>query len=643
MTVHRPGIFVVGALVALTIGVGAVFADGPTYSLQNVTITAAGPVPETSARSVITASQIAASGATTLGGALELCSSINVNTVGPAGSVTSPSIRGATANEVLVLVNGVSANNPLTGAVDLSTIPLNQVARIDIIRGSAAAVYGPSAIGGVIDIITKKSVSVPLTVTLENGSFAPGPGSTGTNGSATGPDLSSLADSQRLSLTGGGLVGKTNLAATGEVRRSANGYRYRDSSGGWLRLENAGLFGADGSLNLSRAVGKGKLSLLASGNFQSHGDPGSESYPTPQAHEKDFTSGGTLQYHTRSFFSDLLDLSLALHGGYSEVRYADPGSGVLSDHRLWTFDSSLGQKAYLTNDFTLGYGVSAAYNSVDSTSVGKRSRFQSGFYLSPRLSIGRFSVRPSARFDYLSDLGAGAFSLQLDITDRVSHGLSLWLNAARAVRFPTLNDLYTPLAYGAEGNPNLKPETAVSANVGLGLAHGPFSYDFSIYGRYARNLILWQAGGGGLYRPVNYGVALYPGVEQHLSLALPDGFSLRVGYAFLYSFALAGGLTLASNARMPMTPQHTVTAAVEHRGRVFTWSAGGRFQSSRLWVDNSTVLPPFFVLNAHASWRIGRRWSSYLSASNILNEQYQTELGYPMPPTELRVGLVARL
>lgn len=621
------------------------FAEQATYTLGNITITAKGPAPHTTARTIITAPEIAASGATTLGSVLEQTAAVDITQSGPTDSVTSPSIRGATANEVLVLIDGVPANNPLTGAVDLSTIPLNQIREIDIIRGSAAAIYGPSAVGGVIDIITKSSASSPLSVTLENGSFRPGAHLTGAGPtqSTAGPDYTALADSQRLSLEGGTTLGDVSLTATGEVKRAGNDYLYRDSNGEWRQLQNAALFATNGSLAVTAPGPGGSLSMFANAAYQSHGDPGPVSFPSPNAHETDLAAGDTFRYHTDTFFSDLLNLSLAAHAGYSQVAYNDPDSGTVSDHRLWTVSSSVAQKAHVSDALTLGYGFSGAFNAVNSTDVGRRLRLDGGAYFAPELTLGRLSVRPSVRYDYLSDMRAGAVSAQLDVAERLSQSLSLTANAARSVRFPTLDDLYWPAGPYTAGNPSLGPETAWSANLGLTLTQGMLSYDLSAYARYTQNIILWEQGVDGVYRPTNYGLGLYPGIEQQLSLALPGHYAVRLAYSFLYSFALSGGLTIADNTRMPMTPVHTVSAVVEHTAAPLTWSVSGRFESPRLWTDSTTLLPAFFVVNAHLKWQADPHWSPYLTVRNLFGEQYQTDLGFPMPPAELRIGVIASL
>src|SRR6185437_11915511 len=95
-----------------------------------------------------------------------------IQTVGSEGSLQTPMIRGFFPQQVLVVIDDVPQAPDLTGTVDLSRIPLDNVDRIEILRGSASAVYGPNAEGGVIHIITKRPThAVDVQATSEAGSF----------------------------------------------------------------------------------------------------------------------------------------------------------------------------------------------------------------------------------------------------------------------------------------------------------------------------------------------------------------------------------------------------------------------------------------------------------------------------------------
>ena len=88
--------------------------------------------------------------------ALETLPSVNINDYGSLGATKSIRMRGATASEVLVLMDGRPLNSPRDGEVDLSTVPLAQVGRVEVVYGPGSSLYGSSAMGGTVNIISRE-------------------------------------------------------------------------------------------------------------------------------------------------------------------------------------------------------------------------------------------------------------------------------------------------------------------------------------------------------------------------------------------------------------------------------------------------------------------------------------------------------
>src|SRR5712692_6620388 len=103
----------------------------------------------------------------TVGDALRQIPGLEVERSGSLGKVTTLSIRGANSNQVQILVDGVRVKSPTTGQVDLSDLSPDLIERIEIIRGGQATLYGADAIGGVVNIITKKGTG-PFSAIVEN-------------------------------------------------------------------------------------------------------------------------------------------------------------------------------------------------------------------------------------------------------------------------------------------------------------------------------------------------------------------------------------------------------------------------------------------------------------------------------------------
>ncbi|HEU0062342.1 MAG TPA: TonB-dependent receptor plug domain-containing protein, partial [Hyphomicrobiaceae bacterium] len=98
---------------------------------------------------------------------------VAVNRQGGVGSITQVRIRGAEANHTLVLIDGIEANNSTDGEFDFSNLSAEDIERIEVIRGPMSSLHGSNAVGGVINIITRRGRG-PMTASLraETGSFA---------------------------------------------------------------------------------------------------------------------------------------------------------------------------------------------------------------------------------------------------------------------------------------------------------------------------------------------------------------------------------------------------------------------------------------------------------------------------------------
>jgi vitamin B12 transporter len=106
---------------------------------------------------IIDAADIADAGTQTLTELLQAKGGVEISATGGAGQVSGVFIRGTNTNHVVVLIDGIRINSATTGTNAFENIPLDQIERIEILRGPASSLYGADAIGGVIQIFTKRS------------------------------------------------------------------------------------------------------------------------------------------------------------------------------------------------------------------------------------------------------------------------------------------------------------------------------------------------------------------------------------------------------------------------------------------------------------------------------------------------------
>lgn len=609
-----------------------------------VEVTAEAPPPEASPADTVEAEDLRLRRIGSAGEALAPLAGVEVTSYGPVGAAESVSVRGSTSAQVLVLVDGVRVNDALSGGTDLSRLSLVGLEQISVEKGGGSSRYGADAVGGVVLFRTARKPS-PLVLTVENLGYLPRDHVVGYGFGKTAEDAdpASLADAQTVSLSWGPRWGDSvwRLAAQGTWARNA--YSFTDLNLETRELENADYRAASAALGVTVPTWGGALSWDASGGWAEKGVPGSLSAPTPEARQEDGDWKSSVRFQTDRFFTDLLDLSLVLHGGSRGLDYTD-GVTTANDgrHRLSTAGLDLQQTAWVSDQLSIRYGSSGSWSRGESNTVGSPTRWVGSGFVGTTLNFGPWSWTPSVRYDATSGLEGSAVGEPWGASVSVAYRLSAaetWSAAAdRSYRVPSFQDLYWPLADGAEGNPDLRPETSYGLDLTRSWAQGLAVLKTSAYLRLAQDVILWQPGDDGVWRPSNFGAALYPGAEAEYKTVL-EGLEVTVRYSFLYTYVLSGDWTWQDDKRLPMTPVHTASFGWGQTSKTFQWRAEGRYVGLRyLKTANSASLPAYFVADLSGRWPLGTQGALTLAADNLFGADYQTVSGYPMPGTRVRTA-----
>lgn len=656
-----------------------------TPELNEVVVTATrieSPFLESpSAISIITSEDIAASGAHDLSGVIEGQSGTVVNDYGPIGSNKTVSLRGSTSDQVLVLLDGVRLNSGRISSVDLSTVPMEIIDRIEILRGEASTIYGSGAIGGVINIITKKARQPEISLSVTNGSFIPRAANSVSADYSVYPyvytvspaasNLLDLFDSQQVAMSLIGKVGDTGLIGGGSFTRAANGFTWYDPAqiSEWRRRTNADVLSATANLGADFPLLGGTLSARTIFETSNTGTPGSVYYPSAAGRQYDNSASGTLGWKVDRFLRDDLSLDAKASYKYDDLQFDDPAFPPTSNHRTQTASLDVTQRLAAFDSVSFIYGGSGYYDYVDSTNYsGPKDRLNLAGFLSVPVTLTEgLTVTPSARYDYFSDL-TGSFSFSLGGVLLLSDQASLRASVASAYRAPALNDLYwyDPLGpsdpYGyATGNPSLHPETSYSGEMGWSLITPRISVDASVFTRLVFDNIVWLFDGNmnapyGAYLPENLTKALYPGAEFHAKVTIMGPLVIEGRYTFDYSFLLNDGtteLTLADNRRVPYAPVHSASLSLRWNGETLAAGIEGVYVSDKYTDRPNTsawVIHGYFVANADLKYRVSDRVTLTLAGKNLLNTLYYTQSGsnfvgspvdpgYPMPPFSLEAGM----
>ncbi len=647
------------ALLAAALGASVLGAQEGPLPMEQIVVTAtrtATTVLDSPDHvTVISAADIAASGAVSMAEVLSQQAGLSVTDNGTIGSVQSLQIRGSTTNQVLVLIDGVRANDSRQGGADLSQIPVENIERIEIVRGGSSALYGADAVGGVVNIITKSRAERTITLSLQNGSYLPHVGVQVLEGAGEQPvaaNALNLVDTQKVGLQLFRALGPVELLATGSFTRAANGFMWLDQTyvDAYRRRVNAGLLGGGGSLSLEAPVGAGKAGFKAQYDYSSIGVGGTiDTDPfvlSTDATQQRSALQSQLFFVTPQLGSRALSVEARLFYKFTRLDYQEPtptfGALVDDTHRLHTVGLDLVQRFSAFEWAGLVYGGNLVYDLAQSTTIGQRDRLSGGAFLElPLYLLPKFTITPMARYDLYSDF-PGDLTYKLALVYNLSDNASLKASGGKSYRAPTLNDLYWPNDGFAAGNPNLRPETGYSADLGLTVAARSLEINLFGFVRYVLDGIVWAETAPFFYQPVNIGEALYPGAEADLSLTLFRHLRLSAAYTFLYSFVLQGSsasYSFADDKRALYAPVHTADGAVEFTTggtllRVDAQFVGPRFSDEA----NTKALDWYLVLNAEARQKITRFLTLTLAGKNLLNQVYQTVSGYVMPPFTFWLG-----
>lgn len=567
---------------------------------------------------IIMPADLPAATGTSVADALRTVPGFDRRPAGSDGAIEGFSLRGAKAEQVLVLIDGRRVGTAQGGGVNLGDLPMADVERIEVLRGGASALYGSDPIGGVINIITKRG-GKGLSATLRGGSF----GSVGSQ------------------LQAGGTKGRATWHWDAEYYNQDGGFTYKTTTGTWASRDNNHMLRRNLSGKASYDLGQGGVLEAGTELYRAtRGVPGLVAFPSPRAFQVDERHGAWLNHK--------IDLAAGTHLATSlnwldsnrdyDDRFAffpavsHHDNRQLSGEMLATFDVAGGRQAV--------FGIDWRRDEINSSNDGRRHRITGGVFGQYELGLGSFTLTPSARVDWQTGQKP-IFTPRVGATWRAAPNLTLRAGGNRSFRAPSFDDLYWPADSYAVGNPNLVPERAVEWNVGLGWQ--PWqgaTLDLDYYNRDAAQLITWQPVGGGKWSPTNVGRVRFQGVETSMSTPLPglSRWSLNGSYAYLKATTHSGSAA-ETGRQLIGRPFHQGSATLSYRASRFDagltlTAVGDRYTTAA----NTQRLASYATLDLTARWKCGARDELTFELRNLTNATYQAVEGYPLPGFEYRVA-----
>jgi len=612
------------------------------------------PIPVkqvTSAVEVITGEELERKKIKTVIDGLRLAQGVFATSSGGPGTGATVKMRGAFARHTLVLIDGVIVNSPTDGAYNFGNLTAENIDRIEILRGAQSMLYGSDAIGGVINIYTKKGTGKPTVgAFFEYGSFA--------------------------TFREGGHVS----GAKGPFDFSASVSRWDTSSFSSINYRR-GAFEGDGFHNWQASAKLG-ASLPKDGrvefnlrwydsrtSFDGFADSGAPADVFgARSKNRNIILNGTWVQPLTSWWTTKLTLSQANERLLSE-------SG--------TAGFNLNTRQFITASPTScfpNFDTCFSPFTTDLEILNRRLEWQNNFQVSDFLlltagyqlrreegnSAGFFGTTEPAK---VISSNAGYAQAQVNLWDRLfltaggrhdsyntfedattyrvtggyvvkETGTKFRGSYATGFKAPTMNDLF----FQGFGNPNLKPEKSLSMDLGIeqNLFDDRLHLSAGYFWNRFQNLIQFASGGTLCpaitfgFCPINVADAKTQGWEFAFKMQILKGLEVRGQYTYTLTRAFdSPTLQLGGDKRLPRWPVDQATVGLTYQPiDALRLNIDYRFVGARnnnLANTPSQVLGSFNVVNLSATYDVTKNWQAYVRVDNLFNEKYEEILFFGTP------------
>ena len=509
----------------------------------------------------------------------------------------------------LILVNGVPMN--LNGKGGLSSIPTGSIARIEVLKGAASALYGSDAMSGVVNVITK-------TPTKEGGSATIGVGNMGSQTYKINYGTPRfLIGIER------GFFGKQDPSTP--VRTDSvdhpRGYEYytaRDK-GNSLGIFMSGKLSDKVTLNFSRFEGKSAYAQLSTESNATNRNRHSTTYAYDDSKNnasliyKDGNTTGTLFYNDRDLKGKNRKHSLPSYTS-NDSNYIARQYGFDVQHE-WDFR---GGKDYLIAGVL---GKRETYRTTSGPVYASPHRHSLALYGSYSYQINpTWSTVVGLRYTDIKDPVKNQHVLtpQFQLNHRINKESSVYMNVGKAFTMPNLSDTFKTVnrQYQSVSGRNLKPEEGWNYELGYKHITKKDSWKVAAFYMDFKNFFSWKPDSNGkMTIRVNGGRFRNIGVEAQYGRKLTDRLKVTVGAAY----SNPKQMEIDKNYWKQANPKLQFTGGIHYNSS--TWTAGSsiNFVTKRMKNRDGGINPNLVAWNAYVGYQFNENSSVRLDARNLLN------------------------
>jgi vitamin B12 transporter len=508
---------------------------------------------------------------------------------GGYGKDTNVYMRGTNSDHVLVLIDGIKAGSVTSGTTPFQFIPLDQVERVEIIRGPQSSLYGSEAIGGVIQIFTRKGGQQEKpSVTLDAGA--------------------GTYDTYRASGTVSGKW-KNSWYTLGSSQFGSQGFNTRQPIRGLNEPDKDGYLNTALNARLGhRFENNAEVEatfIRAEGKTEYDGTPNKTEF----VNQVVGTSGSmNIVDNWRSILR--LGQSLDENDNFS------PNGAFLSQFNSTRWNVSWLNEVALSDNHQWVIGTDYRLDQVDGTTAyTEKSRYDAGIFteLHSRILDNHF-INASVRGDKNEAFGEQVTG-NLGWRYNSDYGISPFASFGSAFKAPTFNQLYFP----GFGNPSLKAEQSTSFEAGLAGDHDWLQWEVRGYHTNIDNLIVNVSNPTtSLLSAENVGKAQIDGVEAEIGTQL-------MGWNNKLNMSLLSPKDRVTNLRLPRRAEKTLSYDLSRSFGQFDLGANVLAQSDRFDdAQNRTKVAGYVTVDLRTAYHLNKNWMLSAKLNNLLDKQYQT-------------------
>jgi len=527
---------------------------------------------------VITAEQIAQKQVNDLRELLTSISGIDMTNSGGMGKATSMFMRGTSSSHVLVMIDGIKIGSATNGNIAFQHIPVNQIERIEIVRGPRSSLYGSEAVGGVIQIFTKKGNS------QEQANLEIGYGSFSTN---------------KISAGVSGKGGKTTYSLNASHLKT-NGFNAKDDT----ETDNDGYDNNSVTFNVSHEISNTSSlqlnTMRASGHNEYDGTYYNNNDYVQQTTGLQYTLAPLTNWNMKFNVSESRDENDNFLDSTFKTRY-----NTTRTNYSWQNDFNIGTSQILT------VGADYQNDKVESTTTyNETSRNNTAAFIQHQWNGDNNDLQLALRNDDNEAFGThttGNIAWGHDFSKKTR----LIASYGTAFKAPTFNDLYWPGA----GNLDLKPEESETIEIEVRKEHSWGNASVSVYNTKINNLISgWP--------PTNVNKAEINGLEIRLDTKIA-GWEIQAEVSLLDPQDKDTGKILQRRSQQSLRIDMDKTSGKWSTG-ISLIGQGHRFDDT----DNTDRINGYGIVNLRASYAVSKKMSIKWKIENLFDKKYETALDY---------------